>query len=112
METQVLEQDNLATGGLVDNLLGLGTNAVLSEDDALSDEALEHGDNGLQAVLGVDLAVGTAKMGHEHNGLGAVVNGILDGRQGTDDTLVVGNVLVLVKGDVEVNLFQSVAGGW
>lgn len=112
VETQVLEQDNLATAGLVDNLLRLGTDTVLSEDDALANEALEDGDNGLQAVLGVDLAVGAAKVGHEHNGLGAVVNGILDGGQGTDDTLGVGNVLVLIEGDVEVNLFQLAADVW
>jgi hypothetical protein len=41
---------------------------------------------------------------HEHDGLGAVVNGILDGGDGADDALVVGNVLVGVEGDVEVDL--------
>ena len=96
VETQVLKEDNLATGGLVDGLLGLSADTVISEDDALAEKLLEHGNNGLQAVLGVDLAVGTAEVGHEHNGLGAVVDGILDGGEGTDDTLGVGDVLVLV----------------
>jgi hypothetical protein len=43
-------------------------------------------------------------VGHEHDGLGAVVEGILDGGDGADDALVVGDVLVLVEGDVEVDL--------
>lgn len=104
VETQVLQQDNLATGGLVDGLLNLGTDAVLGEDDALAKQLLQLGDNGLQAVLGVGLAVRAAQVRHEHHGLGAVVDGILDGGESTDNALRVGNLLVLVEGDVEVDL--------
>ena len=43
-------------------------------------------------------------MRHENDGLCAVVNGIFDGGDGTGDTLVVGNLLVLVKRDIEVDL--------
>jgi hypothetical protein len=45
-------------------------------------------------------------VGHEDDGLGAVIDGILDGRQSTDDTLRVGDcgVVVLVEGHIEVNL--------
>jgi hypothetical protein len=111
VETQVLEQNDLAIGSLVHGLLGLGANAVLGESDALAEELLKHGNNGLQAVLGVDLAIGATQVGHEHNGLGTVVDGILDGGQGTDDTLGVGNVLVLIEGDIEVNLSQSAVRG-
>lgn len=112
VETQVLEENDLATGGLVNGLLGLSTDTVVSEDDALAEKLLEHRDDGLQAVLGVDLAVGAAEVGHEHNGLGAVLNGILDGGKGTNDTLGVGDVLVFIEGDVEVDLFQSAIMHW
>lgn len=111
VETQVLEQNDLAVRSLVHGLLGLGANAVLGESDALVEKLLKHGNNGLQAVLGVDLAIGATQVGHEHNGLGTVGDGILDGGQGTDDTLGVGNVLVLIEGDIEVNLFQSAVRG-
>lgn len=106
VETQVLKQNDLAIRGLVHSLLGLRANAVLGEDNALAEKLLELGDNRLQAVLGVDLAIRAAQMRHEHNGLGTVLNGILDGGEGTNNTLRVGNVLVLVERDVEVNLFQ------
>ena len=43
-------------------------------------------------------------MGHEDDGSGAVFDGILDGRKGADDALVVGDLFVLVQGDVEVDL--------
>jgi len=43
-------------------------------------------------------------MGHEDHGLGAMVDGVLDGWDGTDDTLGVGDLLVGVEGDVEVDL--------
>jgi hypothetical protein len=112
VETQVLEENNLATGGLVNGLLSLSTDTVISEDDALAEKLLEHGHNGLQAVLGVDLAVGAAEVGHEHNGLGAVVDGILNSGEGTDDTLGVGDVLVLIEGDVEVDLFHLAIMNW
>ena len=105
MEAQVLQEDDLATGGLVDSLLDLGTNAILSEDDVLAIQQLgKLGNDGLEAVLGVGLAVGAAQVGHQDDGLGAVVNGILDGGQSTDNALVVGDVLVRVEGDVEVDL--------
>jgi hypothetical protein len=43
-------------------------------------------------------------MRHEDHGLGAIVNGMLDGGQGADNALVVGNFLVLVEGNIEVDL--------
>jgi hypothetical protein len=43
-------------------------------------------------------------VGHEDDGLGAIVEGVLDGRDGADDALVVCDFLVLVEGDVEVDL--------
>lgn len=104
MESQVLQQDNLAAASLVDSLLDLLANAVLREGDLLAQLLLELGHDGLQRVLGVALAVGTAEVGHEDDGFGAVVEGIFDGGDGADDALVVGDVLVGVEGDVEVDL--------
>jgi hypothetical protein len=45
-------------------------------------------------------------VGHQDNGLGAIVDGILDGRDGAGNTLVVGDLRVglLVEGHVEVDL--------
>lgn len=104
VEAQVLQEDDLATGGLVDGLLNLGSNAVISEDDALAEQLLQNGDDGLQAVLLVHLAVGATEVGHQDDGLGAVVDGILDGGKSTNNALGVGDVLVLVERDVEVDL--------
>jgi hypothetical protein len=107
VEAQVLQEDDLATGSLVDGLLNLGTNAVLGEGNVLPEELGELSHDGLQAILGVDLAIGAAKVGHQDHGLSAVVDGILDSGQGTDNALVVGDVLVRIEGDVEVNLSRG-----
>ena len=104
METQVLEQYDLATRGLVDNLLRLGADTLVGKDDALAKQLLQLGHNGLQAVLGGGLAVGTPQVGHEDDGFSALVNGIFDSGQGSDDPLVVGDVLFGVEGDVKVDL--------
>ena len=45
-------------------------------------------------------------MGHEDDGLGAIVDSVLDGGDGTGDALGVGDVLVGVEGDIEVDLFS------
>lgn len=107
MEAQVLQQDHLAAGGVVDGLLDLSTDTVLGEDNALAELLLQLGHHGLQGVLGVGLAIGTTQVGHQHDGLGAVVDSILDGGQSTDDTLGVGDLQVLVEGDIEVDLLNG-----
>jgi hypothetical protein len=43
-------------------------------------------------------------VGHEDHGLGAILDGVLDGGDGAGDALGVGDLLVGVKGDVEVDL--------
>lgn len=112
METQVLKENNLATGGLVHGLLDILADTLLGEDDAPAKELLKLGDDGLQAVLGVLLAVGTTKVGHQDHRLGAVADGILDGGESTDNTLVVGDLLVLVERDVEVDLCAQCVSLW
>ncbi|KAJ6445317.1 hypothetical protein O9K51_00076 [Purpureocillium lavendulum] len=105
VEAQVLEENDGAAVGLVDNGLDLGADAVGRERDCLAaEQLLELGDDGLERVLGVGLAVGAAEVRHEHDGLGAVLERILDSRDGADDALRVGDLLVLVKGHVEIDL--------
>jgi len=110
VETQVLEENDTTVLGVVDGLLDLGADTVVGEGDLLADKLLELSNNGLQRVLLVDLTVGTAEVGHEDNGLGAIVDGVLDGRDGTGNTLVVGDVLVGVERDVEVDLYMVSRG--
>jgi hypothetical protein len=43
-------------------------------------------------------------VGHEDDGLGTIVNSIFDRWDGSGDTLVVGDVLVGIKRDVEIDL--------
>lgn len=43
-------------------------------------------------------------MRHEDYGFGTMLNCVLDGRERADDALVVGDFLVGVEGDIEVNL--------
>lgn len=107
VETEVLEENNLAVVGLVDDLLNLGADAVGGEGDALAELLLKLGNDGLEGVFLVYLTVGSAEVRHEDDGLGAMVNGVLDGRHSADDALGVGNLLVGVKGHVKVDLHSS-----
>ena len=43
-------------------------------------------------------------MRHENDSFGAMLAGISDGREGADNTLVVGDFLIAVQRDVEVHL--------
>lgn len=104
MESEVLEEDDGAVLGLVHNLLNLRTDTVRGEGDLLAEELLKLGDDGLEGVLLVGGAVGTAEVRHEDHGLGAIVEGVLDCGESTDNSLVVGDVLVGVERDVEVDL--------
>ena len=55
----------------------------------------------------VDLAVWASEVGHEDDCLGAVVDGVFDGWDGTDDALRVGDLLVGVQWNVEVDTDQD-----
>lgn len=107
VEAQVLQENDLAVLGVVDNLLDLWSDAVRSEGDAAAEKLLELWNDGLERELVVDLAIWAAQVGHQDNSLGAVVDGILDGWDGTGDTLCVGDVLLGVERDVEVDLFTT-----
>jgi hypothetical protein len=105
VETQVLQEDDLSVAGLADDLLNLFSDAVRCELDLLSTKKLrQFWHNGLQGVFVVDLSVGSSEVGHEDDGLGTIVNSIFDRWDGSGDTLVVGDVLVGIKRDVEIDL--------
>jgi hypothetical protein len=109
VEAQVLQQHDGAAAGAVDGVLDSLADAVVHERDLLRAAAaakqlfqLRH--HGPQAVLVDALAVGPAQVRHEHHRLGAVLNGILDGGDGADDALIVGNALLRVERHVKVDL--------
>lgn len=105
MESQIFKQNNLAVLGSIDNLLSLLTNAVWGHLDLLAaKKLLELWYNWLQRILRVGLSIWATQVRHEDDGLGTIINGILDGWNSTGNTLVVGDVLVGIKRDVEVDL--------
>lgn len=104
MEAQVLEEDNLAVASLVDDALDLGADTVGREGHRLAQQLLKLRHHGLQAVLGIGAAVGASQVGHQDHCLGAVVEGMLDGGDGARNALVVGDLLVGIERDVEVDL--------
>lgn len=107
VEAQVLQENNLAVLGVVDDLLNLWSDAVWSEGDAAAEKLLELWNDRLERELLVDLSIGAAQVGHQDNSLGTVVDGILDGWDSTGNTLCVGDVLLGVEGNVEVDLFTT-----
>ena len=107
VEAQVLQENHLAILGVVNNLLNLWSDAVRSEGDAAAEKLLKLWDDRLERELLVDLAIRAAQVGHQDNSLGAVVDGILDSWDGTGNTLCVGDVLLGVEGNVEVDLFTK-----
>lgn len=107
VESQVLQQDNLSILSIVDNRLDLWSDAVRRKGDLAAEQLLELRHDWLERVLLDDLAIWTAQVGHEDDRLGAVVDRILDGWDGTSDTLGVGDVLVGVERDVEVDLIAE-----
>jgi hypothetical protein len=48
-------------------------------------------------------------MGHKDDGFGSIFDGVLDGRGGTDNTLVIGDFLIGIERDIEVNLQLGVS---
>lgn len=60
----------------------------------------------MKRVFGIDFAVRASQMGHEDDSLGSVIDSIFDGWDSSGNTLIVGNVLVRVERDVEIDLLQ------
>jgi hypothetical protein len=104
VEAEVLKKDDLSVLGVVDGLLDLLADAVICESNALAEKLLKLGNNRLETVLRVRLAIRAAKVGHKDDGLSSVLDGMFDCGKSTGDALVVGDVLVRVERDVEVDL--------
>lgn len=108
MEAQVLQQDDLAVTSVAHSLLHFFADAVIGKDDLFVQKLLEFGNYRLEAVLRVYLSVGAAEVGHEDDGFRTILNGVFDGWKSSDNALIVGNVLVGIEGDVEVDLAKTV----
>lgn len=111
VEAQVLQQDDLATASTVDGVLYRLADAVIGEGDALAEKLLEFGNNRLETVLCVGLTVRPAEVRHEDHCLGTIFDCVLDRGKGTDNALVVGDLLVGIQRDVEVDL-QARLSAW
>jgi len=107
VESQVLQQDNLSILSIIDNFLNLWSDTVWSKGDLATEQLLKLWHDWLERVLLVGLAVWTAQVGHQDDGLGAVVERILDSWDSAGDALGVGNMLVGVERDVEVDLMAA-----
>jgi hypothetical protein len=90
-------------GSLSNVLLNLLSDTVVQEGNGLVEEVLELLGDGSKRVLLNDGSVGTSEVGHQDDGLSTIVDGVLDGGESTDDTLVVGDG-GSIEGDVEVDL--------
>ena len=104
MKTQVFKENDLAPGGLVDGLLDLRADTVISENDRLSQQLFKLRNDRFQAIFGILLSVRTTEVRGKNDGFGTVVNGILDGGDSTGYSLGVCDLLVCVERDIEVNL--------
>jgi hypothetical protein len=69
--------------------LDFGSDTVIKENDIAFEECFQFLSDGLEGVLFRALAIGTAEMGHQGNCFGMVVDTIPDGWQGSDNALVV-----------------------
>ncbi len=106
VEAQVFKQYNPAPTDSVDCFLDFLAHAIVREDDLFPKQFLQFGNNGFHAVLRVAFAIRAAQVGHEYDRFGSMFCGVLDGGQGADNTLIVGDVAFFVKGNIEVDLEQ------
>lgn len=104
METQVLKQNDLSILRTIDRLLSVGTNTVLGKRDLGTQQLLQLGNNRLETIFRVGLAVWSTEVAHEDDCFGAILACVLDCGEGADDTLVVGDFLIRVEWDIEIDL--------
>ena len=87
VESQVLKEEDLAVLAGENSLLDVLSDTVVEEGDFASEKFRKLGGDGLEGVLWVGGSVGSAEVGHENDRLGSVVKGVLDGWDGSGDTL-------------------------
>ena len=112
MESQVFEQDDLAARRIVDGFFYACADTIADKCDRLSEQLFQLRDDRLQAILWCLFPVWSPEVRHQDDGFGTVIYGILDGRESSDDALIVGDFFVLVEWDVEVNLFVRNKKDW
>lgn len=79
------------------------SNTVIQESNFLVQKLLKLLGDRSQGVLSDSLSIRASQVGHQNNCFRVLFGSILDGRQGSNDTLVVSN-LVAVERNIEVNL--------
>lgn len=104
--TEILQKDDLTTGGGLTGLLNFRTNTVVEEVNGLTQELLNLSGNRLKRVFGDSLTIGTTQVGHQDNGSSTLFKSILDGGKSLNNTVVVGDFTIL-QGDVEVDTLYT-----
>mmetsp|Transcript_36754 Transcript_36754/g.79631 ORF Transcript_36754/g.79631 Transcript_36754/m.79631 type:complete len:671 (+) Transcript_36754:888-2900(+) len=109
VKSQILKEDHAARGGVGTDLLDLLADAVAAESHGLAELLLEDLGDGGQGVLGNLGAVRAPQVGGQDHRLGALLEHHLDGREGSVDSLGVGDLggVGLVLGDVEVHTHED-----
>lgn len=100
VEAEVFQHDDVARLHGVDGLLHLRPDDLLRQGDILAEQP-RPGGHGRKAHLLDDLALGPSEVGGDDD-LGVFVEGVVDGGQDGPDSRVVGDVLVGIEGDVEI----------
>ena len=101
IEPEVLQHDNVARLHGIDGFLDLRPDDVLRQGHVLAKQPRESLGHGGQAHLFDELAFRPAEVGGDDD-LGVFIEGVVDGGQYGTDSRVIGDVLVAVEGDVEV----------
>jgi len=101
IEPEVLQHDDVAGLHRVDGLLHLGAHDVLRQGHVLAEQAREALRHRSQAHLVDDLSLRPAEVGGDDH-FRVFVEGVIDGGQDGPDARVVGDVLVGVEGNVEI----------
>jgi hypothetical protein len=102
VETKVFQENDLTTSSRLAGSFNFGTNTVIKESHRLTKEFLDLSSDGSKRVLFLAFAIGTTKVGHQDYSSSTVFQGILDGRQSLNNTIVVGD-LSFFQGNVEVD---------
>ena len=72
-----------------DPFLDFGTNTIIKEDDIAFEEFFQFLSDGFEGVFLGALTIRTTEMRHQNNCSGLVLDTVLDGRQGSDNALII-----------------------
>ena len=103
VEADVLEEDDGALSWVLDGGISEWADNLWDEGDWLADELLKALSDWLEGGLWVDTAIWTAEVGDKDDSLSTLGENLVDGWEGSGDSLVVGDLAVLAEWDVEVD---------